>query len=185
MQPGGDGAIAPLSPGLAVGEDVPRRKERPVKVSEAMTGEVLCCAADATLNDAAHLMWERDCGFVPVTERESGRLVGVVTDRDICMAAYTQGRPLHEVPVATAMSRQVISIKAEDDVARAFELLRRHQLHRLPVIDARGQLVGVMSLTDLARTAGRKHAPENDQLRTKIGATLAEVGRPRALASTG
>jgi CBS domain-containing protein len=156
-----------------------------VKVSEAMTGEVLCCAADATLNDAAHLMWERDCGFVPVTERESGRFVGVVTDRDICMAAYTKGRPLGEIPVGHVMSREVISIKAEDDVARAFELLRRHQIHRLPVLDARGQLVGVVSLTDLARTASRKRAPEQDQLRAKVGATLAEVGRPRALASTG
>jgi CBS domain-containing protein len=156
-----------------------------VKVSEAMTGEVLCCCEESMSNDAAHLMWERDCGFVPVTERESGRFVGVVTDRDLCMAAYTKGRPLHEIPVASVMSREIVSIKAEDDAARAFELLRRHQLHRLPVLDERGQLVGVVSLTDLARAAARKHAPEGDQLRSKVGATLAEVGRPRALASTG
>jgi CBS domain-containing protein len=156
-----------------------------VKVSETMTGEVLCCAADSTLNDAAHLMWERDCGFVPVTERESGRLVGIVTDRDLCMAAYTKGRPLHDIPIGEVMSREVVSVKAEEDVARAFELLRRHQLHRLPVLDARGELVGVVSLSDLARVAERRRGAEAEQLRTRVGATLAEVGRPRSLASTG
>ena len=91
----------------------------------------------------------------------------------------------HEIPVASVMSREIVSIKAEDDVARTFELLRRHQLHRLPILDERSQLVGVVSLTDLARTAARKRAPECDQLRAKVAATLAEVGRPRALASTG
>lgn len=156
-----------------------------MKVSETMTGEVLCCASDSNLNDAAHLMWERDCGFVPVTERENGRLVGVVTDRDVCMAAYTKGRPLHEIAVGDVMSREVVSIRADEDVARAFELLRRHQLHRLPVLDARGELVGILSLSDLARTAERRRGPEADQIRTKVGSTLAEVGRPRALASTG
>lgn len=156
-----------------------------MKVSETMTGEVLCCAADSNSNEAAHLMWERDCGFVPVTERESGRLVGVVTDRDLCMAAYTKGRPLHEIPVGDVMSRTIVSIKAEDDVARAFELMRRHQLHRLPVVDARGELVGVVSLTDLARTAGRRRSAEGESLKGKVGAALAEIGRPRALASTG
>jgi CBS domain-containing protein len=150
-----------------------------------MTGEVLCCASDSNLNDAAHLMWERDCGFVPVTERESGRLVGVVTDRDLCMAAYTKGRPLHDIPVHEVMSRAIVSVRADEDVARAFDLLRRHQLHRLPVLDAHGELVGVLSLTDLARTAERRRAPESEQLRTRVGSTLAEVGRPRALASTG
>lgn len=156
-----------------------------MKVSETMTEEVLCCASDSHLNDAAHLMWERDCGFVPVTERESGRLVGVVTDRDLCMAAYTKGRPLHEIPVHEVMSREVVAVRAEEDVARAFDLLRRHQLHRLPVLDARGELVGVVSLTDLARTAERRRAPESEHLRTRVGSTVAEVGRPRALASTG
>ena len=156
-----------------------------MKVSEAMTGDVLCCAADATLNDAAQVMWERDCGFVPVTEREGGRFVGVVTDRDLCMAAYTQGRPLHEIPVATAMARDVVTIKAEDDVARALDLLRRHQLRRLPVVDERGELVGVLSLCDVARTASRKRAPESDQLKNKVGQALAEIGRPRALGAAG
>lgn len=154
-----------------------------MKVLEVMTGEVLCCAADATLNDAAHVMWERDCGFVPVTEREGNRFVGVVTDRDICMAAYTQGRPLAEVSVAVAMSREVVTIRAEEPVERALDLMRRHQLHRLPVLDDRGELVGVVSLTDVARKASKKR-PEDEALRAKIGGVLADVGRPRARAAS-
>jgi len=156
-----------------------------MKISEAMSDEVLCCAADATLNDAAHVMWERDCGFVPVTDRASGRFVGVITDRDVCMAAYTQGRPLREVSIGAVMTRNVVTIREDADVLRALELMKRRQLHRLPVVNGRGDLVGVLSLTDVARRTARRRGAEMEQLRGRIGAVLADIGRPRALASTG
>ena len=69
-----------------------------MKVQQIMTKTVSSCLPDDTTNQAARIMWERDCGFVPVVEgRASQRVVGVVTDRDICIAAYTKNRPLDQI----------------------------------------------------------------------------------------
>ena len=66
-----------------------------MKVEQLMTKSVATCGPDKSADDAARIMWERDCGFVPITESTSNpRVIGVVTDRDLCMAAYTRGRPL-------------------------------------------------------------------------------------------
>lgn len=67
-----------------------------MKVQDIMTADVETCRLDDTLDRPAAIMWERDCGVVPVVDDES-RIVGMLTDRDICMAAYTQGRPLPEI----------------------------------------------------------------------------------------
>jgi len=79
-----------------------------MKAEKIMTREVASCRPDDTLNDAARIMWERDCGFVPVTAEDSGgRVVGIVTDRDLCMAAYTRGQRLADIRVGEVMSTGV------------------------------------------------------------------------------
>ena len=78
-----------------------------MKVSDLMTREVRTCHQHDSLNRAAQLMWENDCGAVPVVDSDL-KVIGMLTDRDICMAAYTQGKRLDEIPVVTAMSRQVV-----------------------------------------------------------------------------
>ena len=118
-------------------------------VKRLMKHQVRTCRSDDTLNTAAQIMWEEACGSVPVVDADS-RPIGFLTDRDICMAAYTQGRPLGELRVESAMARSVVSCDGEGDLNRATQLMRLNSLRRLPVIGARGVLVGLLSLDDIA-----------------------------------
>jgi CBS domain-containing protein len=121
-----------------------------MKVQELFTQDVRCCRPEDNLTAAAQIMWENDCGCAPVVDGEL-RVVGMITDRDICMAAYTQGRRLTEIDVGSVMSKNVLSCRSTDSVASAGELMRAAQLRRLPVIDDGARLVGVLSLNDIAR----------------------------------
>jgi CBS-domain-containing membrane protein len=116
-------------------------------------------------------MWEEACGSVPVVDADS-RLVGFLTDRDICMAAYTQGRPLGELKVDRAMAKSVVSCKSEDDLERAAQLMRENSLRRLPVVDDRGVLVGLLSLGDIACESQRNLRGATGH---NLGAIVAEV----------
>ncbi len=118
-------------------------------VKRLMRHEVPNCKPDDTLNRAAQLMWEEGCGSVPVVDADF-RPVGFLTDRDICMAAYTQGRPLGELRVNAVMARRVLSCREGDDLTRAAQLMRENCLRRLPVVDAQGILVGLLDLDDIA-----------------------------------
>ena len=152
-----------------------------MKVESVMSVDVGRCLPSETLNEAARIMWERDCGIVPIVEsREAGRLVGVVTDRDICVAAYIKGQPLGAIPISAVMAKRVVSCRASDEVKAAEQLMRRAQVHRLPVIDASEQLVGVLSLADIARATGR--GMPADVSPVEVGETLAAIRRSRALA---
>jgi CBS domain-containing protein len=81
-----------------------------MNASDLMTKTVQACGADDNLQRAAQIMWERDCGVVPVVDVDN-RVVGMITDRDIAIAAYRQGRPLWQIPVASAMARQVHGVR--------------------------------------------------------------------------
>jgi CBS domain-containing protein len=120
-----------------------------VKVERMMRHTLRTCSPHDSLNDAAQIMWEEACGAVPVVDEQS-RPVGLLTDRDICMAAYTQGAPLRALRVESAMARRIVSCNAEDDIAAAARLMRENGVRRLPVVDAAGKLVGLLSLDDLA-----------------------------------
>jgi CBS domain-containing protein len=150
-----------------------------MQIKDIMSQPVITSPDSATLNDAARLMWEFDCGIVPVVNHD-GRLAGVVTDRDICMAAYTQGRPLDAMPADAAMARNVIAVHSEDLVEQAEELMRDNQIRRLPVLDRDGRPVGVVSMNDLARLAARarKNTVDRDVVRT-----LAGISQPRSAAA--
>jgi CBS domain-containing protein len=121
-----------------------------MNIGDLMTRDVRTCAATDSLNDAARIMWEADCGCVPVVEAD-GTVVGMITDRDICMAAYTQGRRLMHMTVESAASKHVVTIGKDESLRRAEELMRGAQVRRLPVVDTAGHLVGLLSLADLAR----------------------------------
>lgn len=140
------------------------------RVEELMQKDVSVCREDAPMTEAARIMWEHDCGFVPVVAGDgSGRVVGVITDRDVCMAAYTRGRALPELCVADAMSRGVSFCKPGDSAARAAAEMRASRVRRLPVVDSAGQLLGVLSLADLAH-------PHDSARKRALGASeLADV----------
>jgi CBS domain-containing protein len=152
-----------------------------MRVEQLMTKEVRTCRPDESLSDAARVLWERDCGFAPVIDGDGApRLVGVLTDRDICMAAFLTGRRLSEIPVCDVMSRTLRTCRADDAVADAEATMRSAQVHRLPVVDGAGQLLGVISLADLAREAIReKGAAHREVTETEIGCTVAAIHQPR------
>jgi CBS domain-containing protein len=130
-----------------------------MKVADVMTPQVRACTIHDSLNAAARIMWDHDCGCAPVVDAH-GKLVGIITDRDICMAAYTQGAPLAAIPVQRAMSARVVSCSRGDELETAHRLMRTHEIHRLPVVDSHGRLAGVLSLSDLvAHACGNGAAP--------------------------
>jgi CBS domain-containing protein len=148
-----------------------------MKVELLMTKDPRTCSADDALATAARLMWERDCGCVPVVAGAgSHQVVGVVTDRDVCMAAYTQGRPLWEIPVRAAMSSEVWTCHPDDTLKDALRIMRHRRVRRLPVVDGQGHLLGLLSLTDVALAAGDAAAVQAARRRgAKAGAEQGEA----------
>jgi CBS domain-containing protein len=128
-----------------------------MSVQDLMTRSVQSCRPDDTLDRAAQLMWENDCGSIPVcAENGMKRIVGVITDRDICMGAHIQGRALHEIKISEVIRDQKLWVcKTTDSVQQAESTMRQNRIRRLPVVDAQGALVGMLSLADLARAVGR------------------------------
>jgi CBS domain-containing protein len=150
-----------------------------MQVKEIMTDTPQVCGVNDSANEAARIMWERDCGAVPVVDRD-GHTVGIVTDRDICMAAYFQGRHLSAIPIAEIMSRDLCTIEAEADLNDAERLMQSRQIRRLPVVANGGHLIGILSLSDLARTVprdggGRQAVPESQE----VLRTVEKVSQPR------
>ena len=150
-----------------------------MQIKDVMSHPPVTCPASSTLDHAARLMWEFDCGIIPVVNEE-GRLAGVVPDRDLCMAAYTQGRPLASIPITTAMARGVIASHAGDPIEQAEQLMRDNQIRRLPVLDGDDRPVGLVSMNDLARLAARAKRSGVDRELVK---TLAAVCQPRGHAT--
>lgn len=155
-----------------------------MKIEELMTKEPASCRPEESLNAAARIMWEHDCGCVPVTG-ESSRLVGMLTDRDICMAAYFENRPLSEIPVSEAMSKRIQACRPDDPIAAAETTMQENQIRRLPVIDADGRLLGIVSLADIAREAELERARKKrrEVKEEDVARTLAAISRPRDAAS--
>jgi len=148
-----------------------------MKVQELMTTEVGTCRAFDNADRAAQIMWERDCGAVPILDQE-GRVVAMLTDRDLCMAAMTQGRALSEIRVSSAMSRDLWACRPDDDLSQTEAVMRTRKVRRLPVVDGEGKLVGLLSLSDLARAS---MAPKRGKTQKKavepseVGATLGAI----------
>lgn len=151
-----------------------------MKVQELMTWDVHWAYPGDDLNRVAEIMWNTDCGAVPVVDAEE-RVVGMITDRDVCMAAFTKGLPLDAVRVDDVMTREVRVCSLLHEVATALELMQRHQLRRLPVVDEDRKLRGIVSLNDLAREADHHKGKRARAIGPwEIAATLASVSKPRA-----
>lgn len=133
------------------------------------------CRPSDPLNEAARLMWELDCGAVPVVN-EAGKLVGIITDRDICMAAYTRGQPLSALSVQSAMAADVATATPTDPLETIARLMRQRQIRRVPIVD-HGHLVGMVSLADIARYL-EVDAGFSAVLGVELAHTLAAVSEP-------
>lgn len=151
-----------------------------MNVREVMTSAVVTCAAETNAGDAVRAMWEQDLGFVPVVDRASRKVLGVVTDRDACMGAFTQGRTLHHVAIQSCMGKAVHGIGPDATLSQALATMADKQVRRLPVIDQKGQLLGLITLGGIARAA----ADAKDRaLLAEVGATLARVCTPPKVAA--
>jgi CBS domain-containing protein len=150
-------------------------------VSELMTKKVSFVRAHESLSDAAKKMWDCDCGSVPVLDAGGERVIGMITDRDICMSVFLNDRPPSAMQVSEAMSRGIYSCLADDAIETAEDLMRDKQIRRLPVLDANGALAGILSLADLVkrpRGNGKKKAPQISPEGLMV--TLATICQPPA-----
>ena len=149
-------------------------------VENLMTRQVQSCQAGDSLAHAAQLMWQHDCGAIPVCAGNGvQRVVGVITDRDICMSALFEGKPLKDLRVNEAMSKSLTTVRPSDSLAQAERVMRDSHIRRLPVIDRDGALIGMISLADLAREAIRERShPRKEVTENDIGNTLAAICEP-------
>ncbi len=122
---------------------------------DVMTKNPTTCAEGAPIADAAKLMEREGVGSIPVCE--DGRLVGIVTDRDIALRVVASGRDPRETTIQDVMTRDVESVVADAPIGRALEVMESRQLRRIPVIDGGGKLVGIIAQADIARM-GDDHA---------------------------
>ena len=124
-----------------------------MKVRDVMTSDVRTCRPETNLAEAVRDMWEGDCGALPVVNDE-GRVTGMITDRDICIALATRGRSAERVAVRDVAQGPAHTCLADDETATALGTMKAHRVRRLPVIDADGHIRGILSLNDVVTHAG-------------------------------
>jgi CBS domain-containing protein len=150
-----------------------------MQVSEQMTATVHTCHHEDSLNLVAQRLWEQDCGSLPVVDG-NGRVCGMITDRDVCMAAYTTGQRLSDLTVGDVMATHVASIHPGQTLRDAELVMRGQGARRLPVVDDDNFLQGIITCNDLIRwvddggSAGKLHHDAVHLVRT-----LAMIGKPR------
>lgn len=152
-----------------------------MKVKQLMTTNVACVRKSDPSSVAAQIMWDCDCGSVPVKEDDSERVVGMITDRDICIATWSRDCAPSAIFVSDAASRELYACSPEASIASVQELMSSKQVRRLPVLDKDGQLVGIISLADIVtegpnestRTAASELGP------AEVASTLRTICQPR------
>jgi CBS domain-containing protein len=120
-----------------------------MKVQEVMTSGVKSCRPELNLAAAAGIMWDNNCGVLPVVN-EAGRVMGMITDRDIAIAVATRGRPASEITVGEVMSGEVTSCTLDEDIKSALKKMGQARVRRVPIINREGLLQGILSLDDAA-----------------------------------
>ena len=150
-------------------------------VKNLMTKSVECCKPGDRLDVAAERMWKSDCGALPVCDSaEPNKVVGMVTDRDICMHSLFNQLPLNQLFVERAMTHGVKTCEMSDRIQDAEQIMRSAHIRRLPVIDHSGTLVGIVSLADIAREAGKPEGSKRPEItETEVAGTLSAICAPR------
>jgi len=144
-----------------------------MQAADLMQREIVTCSNRDSLEHVAGLMWKYDVGALPVAS-DDGRVVGMITDRDVCMAAYLQGAPLRSITVSSVMSREVVTCGERDAVQDVERAMQQRQVRRVPVLGDLGTLVGMITLNDIARAAHEGKLPL-----AEVASTLSAISRPR------
>jgi CBS domain-containing protein len=135
-----------------------------MKVREIMTRDVEACAGGTDLATAAGIMWRNDCGIVPVVEEPNRKVIGLITDRDICMACSTRNLRPSEITVEEVITGEVHACTETDDVKSVLRTMAERKVRRLPVLTNHGTLVGMLSISDVARHTPRTRGRASDAI---------------------
>lgn len=135
-----------------------------MKVRDVMTSDPVCCISQNSALDAAWLMRANNCGCLPVVSGPTTRrLVGIVTDRDLCMAVIPRGAAPNAVTVAMAMTPAPLTCGPDDNIEICAALMRHYSIRRVPVVDKNGACIGLVSHTDLARRCEARIIAETEK----------------------
>jgi len=157
-----------------------------MKVRDLMTGTPCYCLPETNLGSATELMWNADCGCLPVVSAE-GKVSGVITDRDICVALGTRNRVAGEVTVAEVMSNKLFFCAPEDEIHLALQTFKEAKVRRLPVVGRDGSLIGVLSIDDMLSCAEPRGLGKEPELSTdEVIRTFRSMAqrRPAKIAAT-
>jgi len=144
-----------------------------MQAADLLQREIMTCSDRDSLEHVAGLMWKHDIGCLPVTSPD-GHLIGMITDRDVAMAAYLQAAPLRSITVSSVMSKEVVTCRERDDVRDVEHAMQSRQVRRVPVVDEHGRLLGMITINDIARAAHEGKLPS-----AQVASTLAAISRPR------
>jgi CBS domain-containing protein len=152
-----------------------------MKIEQLMMKTTTTCRSGHSLSEAARIMWENDCGCLPVTAGDgSRRLLGIITDRDICLAIRSEGISPGDLRVEDAMTEVVRACNPLDPVSEAMVIMGEARVRRLPVVDDAERVIGLLALADLALEAMRQAAWEIPEITTaEVGGLLAWICEPR------
>ncbi|HEX7158387.1 MAG TPA: CBS domain-containing protein [Edaphobacter sp.] len=145
-----------------------------MKVREAMTSNPVCCVPGDTAQSAAKMMCEHSVGSMPVvTDQQSRKLAGIITDRDLCCSIVAQGLDPKSTTIQKYMHHNPVACRDGENLNGCEQAMQKHQIRRIPVVDAEGRVIGIVSQADLAL----KEKPD------KVSKTVAAVSRPHHMAA--
>ena len=160
-----------------------------MKVQDIMTQEVRFCGPDTNLAAATEILWQNNCGTLPVLDSD-GKLLGVITDRDMCIALGTRNCRASELAVCEVATKPVFTCGPNDDTHAALKTLRQHQIRRMPVIGADGKLAGILCLDEIVlnvqKTEGKEGISYDDVVNTMKAICehrRAEASKPATMAA--
>ncbi len=146
-----------------------------MKVKELMTKNVGFCHSGDKLPNAVEIMRQHDCGIVPVVD-ENEKVVGMITDRDICLAVADADSKISQIKVEKLITTKIISCSADDKIKDALKKMRKNQIKRLVVTGKDGKIVGILSVTDVLVSVRK-----DKKLKKKIYKTLEAIFQPRPI----
>jgi CBS domain-containing protein len=136
------------------------------KVRDVMSKRPRCVSPDTPVSEAAELMESEDVGALPVLDGDE--LAGMITDRDIVIRAVARGKDPRGMPVREVSTREVVTVRSDEDLSEALKLMASYQVRRLPVVDDGNRLVGVLAQADVAQEAKEK----------TVGEVVEEISKP-------
>jgi len=143
-----------------------------MKVSEIMTAAPVCCTRSEGVQQAAHVMRNLNVGIVPIIESDTDdTLVGVLTDRDICLGVVANGCDPANTNIESCMSEEPICCKPDDNIEKVVALMQKHQIRRVPVVDEQNHIEGIVSFADITVRAHEQDVAE----------TITEISEPEGL----